>query len=250
MGSDEDCDLKTEYIVKNLTTGKFERCMKVRPCKPGKEPNITRGSVIDIHQTAGPCQKCKEGYTYSARKDREPCQKCNSASCFDHQVVKGLCSIDKDTSQCTDECEEEYVMNWNFTACEAANATDKPLLNNTDNPSPNTTERPPPNSTERPPPNSTERPPPNTTERPPPDTTERPPPNTTDRPPRDNTERHRPFSPDEPTLAGIVISVTIFVFIIISLLLVFCVFKKVETNSKGDCFIYMYLKFNYVTSKI
>ena len=273
------------------------------------EPEIPSGSVIGIYKSVGHCSDCKKG-TYSAKKDTEPCRNCKSASCFDHQVVKGSCPINKvDTSYCTDECEDGYVMNWNTTACEAVNATinttqnnterpppnsterpppnstesppldstDKPLRNNTESPPPNTTDKPLPNNSERPPPNSTNRPlfnntespPPNTTDKPLPNSSERNPPNNTDRPLFNNTKRPLQNNTNKPSLfrnstekveekksddeifgliARIFIGVIIIVVIIISLLCVFGVFnpRKVKTNSKGDCFIYMYLKFNYI----
>ena len=125
------CDLKTKYIVKNLTTGKFIKCIDVTPCGPGEEPETPSGSVIGIHQIVGHCSVCKKG-TYSATKDTEPCKNCKGASCFDHQVVKGSCPINKpDRSYCTDECEVGYVMNKKKTACEP-NVTTNPTQSNTD----------------------------------------------------------------------------------------------------------------------
>ena len=120
------CDLKTQYIFKDLKSGKFIECKNVRQCGPGEEPETPSGSVIGIHETVGHCSVCKKG-TYSTKKDTEPCKNCKSASCFDHQVVKGSCPINKpDTSYCTDECEVGYVMNNKKTGCEPVHVTTNP----------------------------------------------------------------------------------------------------------------------------
>ena len=93
-------------------------CPKCRACKPGFEPIIPCGTVIDIGVTIGICRPCKDGH-YSATKDVRSCQICQSSKCSVDEKVAGTCNKEwYDTSYCTGNCEDGYVMNNDKTRCE------------------------------------------------------------------------------------------------------------------------------------
>ena len=121
------CDPKTEYTIKNMTSGEFLRCKRVDPCRPGSEPLIPVGSDVDIHVSVGHCCWCKNG-TYS-EGGIEPCKECRYTKCFEHQRKKSTCPSreNRDESYCIeDECEEGYIMNARRTVCELEETPNNP----------------------------------------------------------------------------------------------------------------------------
>ena len=101
-----------QYILK--PEGK---CTSCRECRPGFEPKIPCGSVIGVDDIIGECQACPSG-SYSSTKDTKSCQKCQSETCFEHQVIEGMCTSTNDASKCTNKCEDGYQMNVRGTKCE------------------------------------------------------------------------------------------------------------------------------------
>ena len=111
----------TDYVLE--ASG---RCILCRPCPAGSAPKIPCGSVIGINDKIGECQACPSG-TYSPKKDTNSCQKCQSETCFEHQVIEGMCTSKNDASKCTNKCEDGYRMNVHVTKCEI----DKPTTTKT-----------------------------------------------------------------------------------------------------------------------
>ena len=113
------CNSLTQYTLVDKL-GK-EICPSCQDCDPGYELIIKCGSVINDDTKTGLCQRCKNGTTYSAKRDVEQCKICQQAKCLEHEKVEGTCEPDKiDTSHCMGVCEEDYIMNRNKTVCEPA----------------------------------------------------------------------------------------------------------------------------------
>ena len=112
------CDKSRHYLIVDKN-GKVIECNQCYKCKPGKEPVPSCGAFVGITEVLGKCHPCKDGF-YSGNDDMLPCQACKSLECLKvHLKVGGECKINKpDTSYCTGECEEGYLMNSNETACE------------------------------------------------------------------------------------------------------------------------------------
>ena len=105
----------TEYI---LGTSGHRGCISCRECGAGFQPEIPCGSTIGAHDSIGACEECPSG-TFSENKDTKSCQICRSKTmCFEHQVFEGTCGPTKDTSKCTNKCEDGYQMNILGTKCE------------------------------------------------------------------------------------------------------------------------------------
>lgn len=102
----------TEYILE--TPG---HCRSCRECRAGFQPKIPCGSTIGIHDSIGTCEECPSG-TSSENEDTKSCQICRSKMCFEHQVFEGTCAPTKDTSKCTNKCDDGYQMNILGTKCE------------------------------------------------------------------------------------------------------------------------------------
>ena len=102
----------TEYVLE--TSGE---CISCRDCRAGFQPKIPCGSTVGIHDSIGICEECPSG-TSSEKKDTKSCQICRSKMCFQHQVFEGTCAPTKDTSKCTNKCDDGYQMNILGTKCE------------------------------------------------------------------------------------------------------------------------------------
>ena len=117
------CDPKTQYTVRNMTSGEFKSCKDVHDCRPNKQPDFPAGSDIDITQSVGHCHPCGKG-TYSPG-GIEQCKKCQYTKCFAHQVIEGMCPDERnhDSSFCMEKCEKGYIMNSARSACELVEIT-------------------------------------------------------------------------------------------------------------------------------
>ena len=107
--------------MRNKTSREILMCPKCTACKPGFEPEPPCGSVVGVADELRICNPCKDGF-YSGIEGMLQCQQCQSATCFTHQIVVGICKKDEpDTSRCTG-CQKGYIMNSDATAC----VVDKP----------------------------------------------------------------------------------------------------------------------------
>ena len=130
----KECNPKIHYNLKNGTSPEILKCVPVRSCPPGKEPQIPRGSDIDIHDVIGLCKTCDNG-TFSSTSGPEPCQTCRGANCLKDQIAKGICNTMQDNSYCA--CKDGLVMNEDGSACEvykSQNSTTKSKMTTTKKP--------------------------------------------------------------------------------------------------------------------
>ena len=111
----KECNPKIHYNLKNGTSPEIIKCVPVRSCPPGKEPQIPCGSDIDIDDVIGLCKTCDNG-TFSFTSGPEPCQICRGANCSKDQIAKGTCSTIQDNSSCA--CKDGLAMNRDGSACE------------------------------------------------------------------------------------------------------------------------------------
>ena len=108
------CNLDIHYRM--YTSGKLVNCVNCRSCGLGFQPDPPCGIIIDKYTSIGNCKPCLNGY-FSSKKDAKNCEKCQSESCFPHQVIKGTCTPENDTSKCINKCVTGYQMNANQTKC-------------------------------------------------------------------------------------------------------------------------------------
>ena len=96
--------------VFNETHSSFWRCTS---CNPGIGFSVECGTSVSFHVSLE-CKPCKPNITYSDTHDHSTCKPCRH--CKEHEKMTGVCSVDKDTTNCLGSCEKGYY--WTNNSCQ------------------------------------------------------------------------------------------------------------------------------------
>ncbi|XP_067056590.1 uncharacterized protein [Acropora muricata] len=96
--------------VFNETHSSFWQCPS---CNPGIGASVECGTSVSFDVDID-CKQCKSNVTYSDTHDHSTCKPCRR--CKEHEKMTGVCSVDKDTTNCLGSCEKGYY--WTNDSCQ------------------------------------------------------------------------------------------------------------------------------------